>query len=118
LKLNLTARGRNNNEIASSRQVWADKTRTGVATLSDFIWGNINGWLTDENGVNMLHVSSGASLVVNGYEPFGLNENNKEGMETGKTIELDFCISDVTDYSAPLISCLSYTNNDEILCGF
>ena len=118
LMLHLTARGRNNNEIAESRAKWVDKGRTGVATLSDFIWGTVNGWKTDANGVNMLHISSGASMVINGYEPFGLNANNKEGMETGKTIELDFCVSDVTDFSVPLITCLSYTNDNQILCGF
>ena len=113
LKLNLSARGRNNNEVASSRAVWADKGRTGVASLSNFIWGDVNGWLTDADGVDTLHISSGANLVVNGYEPFKGN-----GMVTGKTIELDFCVSEVTNYTAPLISCLSYTNDNQILCGF
>ena len=117
LKLNLTAKGRNNNEIAANRSLWADKKRTGIATLSDFVWGNVNGWLRDANGANMLHISSGANLIVNGYEPFGLNSRNEEGMVTGKSIELDFAISEVTDYSAPLITCLSY-NGDTIQCGF
>ena len=118
LMLNLTARGRNNNEIAEDRIVWADKKRTGVAALSDFVWGNVNGWLTDDENVNMLRLSSGANMIVNGYEPFNLNANGKEGMETGKSIELDFRISNVTDYSLPLITCLSYDNNNNILCGF
>jgi hypothetical protein len=84
-------------------------SRPGVAELNNFVWGNVNGWLTDDENVNMLRLSSGASIIVNGYEPFGLNSNNKEGMETGKSIELDFKISNVTDYSLPLITCLSYT---------
>ena len=113
LKLNLTARGRSNYELLNSRELWTDPGRTGVAQLSNFIWGNINGWLLDNNKVNMLRVSSGASLVLNGYEPF-----SQDGMITGKTIELDFRISNVTDYSQPLITCLSYENNGEIHCGF
>lgn len=126
LMLNLSARGRNNNEILSDRQIWKDvnTSRPGVAELNNFVWGNVNGWLTDNENVNMLRLSSGASMIVNGYEPFGLNSNNKEGMETGKSIELDFKISNVTDYSLPLITCLSYTSSQdnpeqkEILCGF
>jgi len=116
--LNLTARGRNNNEITSSRNVWIDKRRSHHAELSDFVWGNVNGWLLDDESANMLRISSGASMIVTDYEPFGLNANNKEGMETGKTIELDFRISNVTDYSKPLITCLSYDTNENILCGF
>ena len=118
LMLNLTARGRNNNEIASSRSGWIDKRRSHHAELSDFVWGNVNGWLLDDESANMLRISSGASMIVTDYEPFGLNANNKEGMETGKTIELDFRISNVTDYSKPLITCLSYDTNENILCGF
>lgn len=118
LMLNLTTRGRNNNEILASRLQWIDKNRNHTATLSNFVWGNVNGWLMDDEGVNVLRLSSGASLLVNDYEPFGLDANNKEGMETGKTIELDFTVSNVTDYSIPLITCLSYTGNNDILCGF
>ena len=120
LMLNLSARGRNNNEIIENRTLWKDvnTNRPGTAELDNFVWGNVNGWLTDEKNVDMLRVSSGASMVVHGYEPFGLNSNNKEGMETGKSIELDFKISNVTDYSLPLITCLSYTAANEILCGF
>ena len=118
LMLNLTARGRNNNEIASNRNIWIDKRRDLHATLSDFVWGNVNGWILDDENANMLRISSGASMVVTDYQPFGLNANNKEGMETGKTIELDFRISNVTDYSKPLITCLSYDTNENILCGF
>lgn len=118
LMLNLTARGRNNNEVLSNRNIWTDKKHNHHATLSNFVWGNVNGWLLDNENANMLRISSGASLIIDDYEPFGLNANNKEGMETGKTIELDFRISNVTDYSKPLITCLSYDTNDKILCGF
>lgn len=118
LMLNLTARGRNNNEITESRKVWTDKRRDHHASLSNFVWGNVNGWLLDDENANMLRISSGASMVVTDYQPFGLNANSKEGMETGKTIELDFRISNVTDYSKPLITCLSYDTNKNILCGF
>ena len=118
LMLNLTARGRTNNEIINSRRYWDDKARNHHATLSDFVWGNVNGWLYDSDNVNMLRLSSGGSLVVDTYEPFGLNASDKEGMETGKTIELDFRVSKVIDYSQPLITCLSYDALGEILCGF
>ena len=65
--LNLTARGRNNNEITESRKVWTDKRRDHHAVLSDFVWGNVNGWLLDDENANMLRVSSGASMVVTDY---------------------------------------------------
>lgn len=118
LMLNLTARGKSNNEIASSRQVWVDKKRNHIASLSNMVWGNVNGWLTDSEGANMLRLSSGATLQIDDYQPFGLNANNQEGMQTGKTIELDFRVSNVTDYTQPLITCLSYDTNNNILCGF
>jgi len=65
--LNLTARGRNNNEIASNRNIWIDKRRDLHATLSDFVWGNVNGWILDDENANMLRISSGASMVVTDY---------------------------------------------------
>jgi hypothetical protein len=43
-------------------------------------------------------------------------------MGTGLTIELDFMLSGVTDFTKPLISCLSYIDPDaaekEIQVGF
>jgi hypothetical protein len=57
----------------------------------------------------MLRLSSGASLKVANFRPF-----DNDAMETGQTIELDFKFSGVTDFSSPLIKCLSYSEDGTI----
>jgi hypothetical protein len=57
----------------------------------------------------MLHLSSGAKLELLDYSPYKSN-----AMTTGQTIELDFMVSGVTDFSKPLIKCLSYDYYDNI----
>ena len=110
LDINLTTYNRNNNEL--SRNLWEDRTCTG--TLTNFIWGSTNGWLIDENQNNMLRVSSGAKVNIENTNAFLKNT----AMTTGYTIELDFKLSGISDYTKPLISCISKNQNEEIVSGF
>lgn len=107
LKLNLKVENRSNDEV--HRAEWNYGEITGE--LSNFKWGQVNGWIRDEDNVECLKLTNGAKVVIN-YEPFA-----KDAGEKGKTIELDFKVSGVTDYSKPLISCLSYDLNNEIFNG-
>lgn len=107
LKLNLKVENRSNDEV--NRAEWNYGEITGE--LSNFKWGQVNGWIRDEDNVECLKLTNGAKVVIN-YEPFA-----KDAGEKGKTIELDFKVSGVTDYSKPLISCLSYDLNNEIFNG-
>lgn len=60
-------------------------------------WGN-DGWQTDGQGYRTLRMMSGRSVEID-YSPFAV-----ECSQTGKTIELDFCVSNVTDFSKPVIT--------------
>lgn len=114
LKVYLTAKGRTNN--AADKEFWPDyKTSTMKASLSNFYYRTVNGWMIDENGVPFLKVSQGASVVFDGYSPYTGNPKSK-----GITIELDFKLSGILDYSddARLIECVSLDNNKNIKTGF
>jgi hypothetical protein len=114
LKVYLTAKGRTNN--AADKEFWPDyKTPTMKASLSNFYYRTVNGWMVDENGVPFLKVSQGASVVFDGYSPYTGNPKSK-----GITIELDFKLSGILDYSddARLIECVSLDNNKNIKTGF
>lgn len=60
-------------------------------------WGN-DGWMTDSSGQRALRMLSGRGVDID-YKPFAI-----ECATTGKTIEFDFCVNNVTDYSAPVIT--------------
>jgi len=60
-------------------------------------WGN-DGWQADESGNKVLRMQADSLLTIN-YQPF-----SKECARTGKTIEIDYKIDNVTDYSEPVIT--------------
>lgn len=68
--------------------------------------------MVDEDNENMLRLTAGANLEVDNLYPFA-----KDAKESGLTIELDFKVSGVLDFSKPLIKCLSH-NQDIIQTGF
>ena len=98
LVLHLTAQGRSNNE--EHPEVWEDKDNDISATLTGFSFTN-DGWQTDENGVTCLRLS-GEDRVVIPYKPFA-----EDCRTTGKTVEIEFKVSNVLDYNAAVISCMS-----------
>lgn len=114
LQFYLTAAGRNNNLV--DRDEWESSTPGGTHTayLSDFYYGNINGWTTDEEGASYLKLSQGAKMVCNTFKPF-----TTDAMDNlGTTIELDFKLSGVTDFDAELIQCYSTNQFGTITGGF
>ena len=60
-------------------------------------WGN-DGWQSDGDGNKALRLMAG-SLLEMSYIPFA-----NECARTGKTIEIDYKIDNVTDYSEPIIT--------------
>lgn len=60
-------------------------------------WGN-DGWTTDTEGNKVLRVMAGAGVAV-GYKPFA-----KEAARIGKTIEIDYRIDNVTDFTRPVLT--------------
>ena len=112
LKVYLTARGRTNN--AADRDKWSDyKTPAMQGTLSNFYYRSVNGWLEDKNQNPYLKVSQGASVNFDAFSPYDIDPK-----EHGLTIELDFMIAGVTNYSTHLMECLSYDAAGAIKTGF
>lgn len=101
LALYLTARGRSN--LESNPATWEytdDNDHTTSATLTNF--GFINdGWLPDADGVTALRVA-GAARVTIPYQPFATDFRG-----TGKTIEVEFSTTNVLNYDAVVLSCMS-----------
>lgn len=67
------------------------------ATWKSMNWGN-DGWITDADGNRVLRLMAGSLLSLD-YASFA-----KECARTGKTIELDYRIDHVTDYTQPVIT--------------
>lgn len=85
LKLNFTARGRNNN--SSDKETWTDGTTK--ATLTGFQWNNQSGWVNDR-----LEISENAELHIE-HAPLSSHDN-------GKTIEVEWSSKSVSDENAVL----------------
>lgn len=71
-----------------------------------------NGWSRDEEGVPILHLDNKAKVEIKGFSPFaypGAQANQ------GMTIELDVKISNIKDRDANIITCWSYSPEDDVL---
>ena len=73
--------------------------------FSGFNW-ETNGWISDSQGTTSLHLTNGAKLIVP-YSPFAPDSSNYGAEKSGRTIELDFKISNIRDLSHPCITCKS-----------
>ncbi len=70
-------------------------------------WGN-DGWVTDADGNKTLRLLAGSMLTM-GYKPFAV-----ECARKGKTIEVDYRIDNVTDYTEPVIT-ISSASGDSFI---
>ena len=112
LEVYLNPRGRTNNSTTKTQ--WFDtKNKARYATLDGFHFRTVDGWLKDSNGVDYLKVSQGANVSFTAFSP--LSKNPKTN---GLTIELDFMLTGISNYSTPLIDCISYTSAGTINTGF
>jgi hypothetical protein len=61
-------------------------------------WGN-DGWTVDEEGNRILRMLGGSSAIID-YKPFYVRTGYEQDIaRTGKTIEIDFLVKNITDYS-------------------
>ena len=97
MALYLTSNSRSNSEVNPAVWTYEDID----TTFSNFDWAS-TGWVVDDNGDVALRVMNDARAVIN-YKPF-LND----WTTTGKTLEVEFATSGVTDYSAKIFQ--SYLN--------
>lgn len=107
LELYLTALGKSNSQAAKAEWTWTNPRTKEVyeTTFDKFLWGDENGW-KKEGDEAFLRLTNGANIELTNYHPFA-NDATANGM----TIEIDFRMSGVLDYSKPLISCLSATTD-------
>ena len=97
MALYLSSNSRSNAEVNPAVWTYEDID----TTFSNFDWAS-SGWVADANGEVALHVVNDARAVVN-YRPFV-----NDWTSTGKTLEVEFATSGVTDYAARIFQ--SYIN--------
>lgn len=83
--------------------------KTIKSTFANFEFVN-DGWVTDEDGINVLRVQAGNKLTIN-YDPI-------DKLTDGTTIEFDFKTHDVFDEDEPLFRFCSYDKKDNMPLGF
>ena len=126
LTLYLTPKGKSNaltnkNEWKSSHTEPTNDSYT--AQLENFFYGQINGWATEEffindeetEKINYLKLNQGAKLTVPNFRPYSSKKLAKNG---GMTIELDFKVLSVLDYTKELIKCYAQDKDGTIFGGF
>lgn len=101
LSLYLTASGRSND--AENRADWSFISEDGLTTKAEFIDCNFDaqsGWKKDSNGITALHLEKGAKCYIP-FKPFATDAKS-----TGKTIEIEYEITDCFELNASIISCM------------
>jgi hypothetical protein len=98
LELFLTSNGRSNNEEHPG--VWKYNTIEAAFTGFNF---KTNGWVLDDDNVTVLRISQGAKLEIPFYSFFS------DFKQTGKTIEMEFRVKNVENFTSDIISCFSGT---------
>lgn len=94
--MNMAVKTRNNAQ-ANREMIVNDVDGSEIeATWSGLNWGN-DGWVTDDAGRKTLRLMSGSSVEMD-YRPFEV-----ECSGTGKTVEIDFMVENVTDFAEPVI---------------
>ena len=90
--------GTRSNNQANRTKIVNEMTRSEVsATWKNVSWGG-DGWVVDDNGDSVLRLYAGATGTIN-YKPF-----TGDDVRNGKTIEVDFCVKNVSNESAPAIN--------------
>ena len=87
-----------NNRQENYREVVNEMNGTAIAAgWKNMNWGN-DGWIPDSDGNRVLRLMAGSSLAM-AYYPFA-----RECARVGKTLEIDYRVDHVTDYSKPIVT--------------
>ena len=106
-----TAMGKSN--ASTDKDLWENLGRDKYnnkphqAKFENFLWGTQNGWV-EKDGETALKLTNGAKVTFPTYYPFA-----KDALQDGFTIEIDYSCSNISDYSKPLIQCLSKYVNEQ-----
>ena len=89
------------NRQENYREILNETSSTTIPAIwTGMNWGN-DGWVSDNDGNKTLRLMAGSSLTID-YKPF-----KKECARTGKTIEIDYRVDNVTDYTTPVLTIAS-----------
>lgn len=107
LALYLSSSGRTN--AATNAADWSFANPDAAAPADRLIraqftncpFDSTSGWIADDKGLVSLHLAKGARCYIP-YQPF-----KTEAKNSGKTIEIEFKVSNCYDFDATLISCLA-----------
>ena len=114
LKLTFESRGRSNNESVVNRQLWQTADGKIKAEFKDFNWYN-NGWVLDEDNNTCLRISNGAQFSIPlGPMTFASTDSSKQS----NSIEIQFKVRNVQDYSNLIHNITRYTNDDKFYKAF
>ena len=113
--LNTVGSGRSNNESEVKRQtlIYQQEGKTPIiAKLSNFNWYN-NGWIRGTDNKTCLRISNGASLSI----PIGqlrFAAENGTDAEITHTIEMQFKVRNIQNYSNLIHNITRYLNDQEL----
>jgi hypothetical protein len=114
LKLSFESRGRSNNESVVNRQIWQTADGQVKAEFKDFNWYN-NGWVLDEDNNTCLRISNGAQFSI----PLGtMTFASTDSSMQSNSIEVQFKVRNVQDYSNLIHNVTRYTNDDKFYEAF
>ena len=114
LFLQFDAKGRSNSESIVNRQTLEFEKAGIKAEFKDFNWYN-NGWILDEDNQTCLRISNGAEFSL----PIGqMVFNNSTIGEDSNSIELQFKVRNVQDYSNLIKNVTRYSGDDDFYEAF
>lgn len=102
LSLYLSSSGRSND--AENRADWEFTSDSGVYTKAQFFncgFDAQSGWLKDASGLTALHLEKGSQCYI------PINIFATDAKQLGKTVEVEFMVSNCFDPEATVISCMS-----------
>lgn len=117
--LNTVGSGRSNNESEIKRQTLTYKKSNGEtisARLSNFNWYN-NGWVRGTDNKTCLRISNGASVSIPIGKMYFAKENGTDTEKT-HTIELQFKVRNVQNYSNLIHNITRYQNDAGLFAKF
>lgn len=103
MKLMLTSEGRSNADLNRNEWIYEDT----AAILTGFNYNN-NGWISNDRGETVLRLSGDSRVEI----PFNLFETDAKSY--GSTVDMEFTLRNISDYSSNIISCFSENIGIEI----
>ena len=119
LLLNFVPTGRSNSEAAAQRQTWTYELEgeTKKAVFTNFNWCN-NGWhMDEETKQSCLRISNGARFSIPLFKN-GMTFASSSSGEQSNTIEIQFKIRNVQNYSNLITNITRYEGDDAWYAAF